>query len=140
MLINDPETIAQLQMAFAEYEQALVSNDVPTLPQWTGAGSLRDPGLNVANYDNAVGWNGQVGNLTTVGSAGSGSETAWGAADMGGNAYEWVESIVTGSMRGLRGGGWNDPASMLHKMHRGSNAPTNKYSTVGFRVAMRQVW
>lgn len=43
MLINDPETMAQLQKAFAEYEQALVANDVPTLDRlfWNSPHTLR---------------------------------------------------------------------------------------------------
>ena len=43
MLINDPETMAQLQKAFAEYEQALVANVVPTLDRlfWNSPHTLR---------------------------------------------------------------------------------------------------
>src|SRR6476620_11708065 len=54
MLINDPETIAQLQKAFAEYEQALVNNDVPTLDRlfWNSPHTLRyGAGENLYGFD-----------------------------------------------------------------------------------------
>ena len=43
MIINDPTAMAQLTQAFAEYEQALVTNDIATLDKlfWTSPHTLR---------------------------------------------------------------------------------------------------
>lgn len=43
MLINDPPVLAELEKAFADYEQALVGNDVPTLDRlfWNSPHTLR---------------------------------------------------------------------------------------------------
>ena len=43
MIINDPTAMAQLTHAFAEYEQALVTNDIATLDKlfWTSPHTLR---------------------------------------------------------------------------------------------------
>jgi len=60
-------------------------------------GDVINPGPNVANYERGVDWGGTdcnnpsvpCGNVSTIGSAGAVSP--WGAFDMGGNIYEWVE-------------------------------------------------
>ncbi|SMP57759.1 oxalurate catabolism protein HpxZ [Noviherbaspirillum suwonense] len=43
MQINDPATLAELTQAFAEYEQALVTNDIATLDRlfWNSPHTLR---------------------------------------------------------------------------------------------------
>jgi hypothetical protein len=43
MLINDPETLAELQALYTKYEQALVSNDVDTLVRmfWASPSAMR---------------------------------------------------------------------------------------------------
>jgi formylglycine-generating enzyme required for sulfatase activity len=111
------------------------SNSPPDLADTDGLGNILNRGFSVGNYSNNATWNSQTGNVTTVGSAGAGGESAYGAADMAGNVYEWNETDVAGDMRGLRGGGWNDPAANLQSTNRNSNEPTNFYSTTGFRVA-----
>lgn len=54
MTINEPSALAELQKAFAEYEQALVSNDVPTLDRlfWQSPHTLRyGAGENLYGFD-----------------------------------------------------------------------------------------
>ena len=58
----------------------------------TGIGSSGSAG-NFANYNSSASWNGQTGNVTTVGT--NGGANAYGAIDMSGNAREWND--LTGS-------------------------------------------
>lgn len=54
MMVNEPQALAELQKAFAEYEQALVSNDVPTLDRlfWHSPHTLRyGAGENLYGFD-----------------------------------------------------------------------------------------
>ena len=80
------------------------SDTDPTPATATATGDVSNPGANVANYSYGADWNGQNGNVTTVGTAGNTSH--YGAYDFGGNVWEWNESI-TSEDRGLRGGSWN---------------------------------
>ena len=46
------------------------SNSVPTIATANSLGDISNPGANVANYATGADWNGQNGNVTTVGSQG----------------------------------------------------------------------
>jgi hypothetical protein len=55
---------------------------------------------------------------------------------MSGNLSEWND--LTGSAdssRGLRGGGLNNPAFLLSSSGRLTDAPSNEFFNVGFRLA-----
>lgn len=69
------------------------------------------------------------------------SESPYDTFDQGGNLWEWNETAVTGSSRGLRGGNWSDNfSSMLCTNRHGSGYdPTHEYLDLGFRVASSQV-
>jgi sulfatase modifying factor 1 len=70
-----------------------------------GDGSAGSSG-NYANCNNAADWNGQDGNVTTVGS--NGGPGAYGTYDMGGNVWEFNEAIMPPSGgQGYRSGGFN---------------------------------
>lgn len=57
-------------------------------------GDVRNPGPNVVNYYHGAGWNGGIeGMVVTVGS--SGNTSYYGAADMGGNVFEWTTADPT---------------------------------------------
>jgi formylglycine-generating enzyme len=75
---------------------------------------------------------------TNVG-AYTGTKSPYGAFDMGGNAYQWNESLI-GEDRGLRGGGWGGGLTIeLQSIYRGSAMPDpGIYGGVdiGFRLAM----
>jgi len=64
------------------------SNSTPTVATANGTGDISNPGTNVANYRYGADWNGQFGNVTTVGSAGIDSESFYGTSDQGGNVWE----------------------------------------------------
>jgi len=69
----------------------------------------------VANYNSGADWNGVNGNVTTVGSVGSSSESFYGTADQTGNVYEWNETInaIDSSYRCLRSGDWATRLSLF---------------------------
>ncbi len=65
------------------------------------------------------------------------ADSYYGTFDQGGNVWEWDETIISGSDRGLRGGAWNSSVGNLPSPVRASTTPTNEsYNLgVGFRVA-----
>jgi formylglycine-generating enzyme len=108
------------------------SNAVPTIATGTVTGDIANPGVNVVNYNFGVDWNGQDGNLTTVGSAGNSSYH--GAFDMNGNVYEWNETLI-GSNRGNRGGAWDFQEINMRSTNRDRFNPAGESDTTGFRLA-----
>ncbi|MEY4245000.1 MAG: hypothetical protein RLZZ245_2585 [Verrucomicrobiota bacterium] len=99
-----------------------------------GTGDITNPGANVANYNSGADWNGQNGNLTTVGSAAA--HNYFGTADQGGNLREWNDAVISGTSRGRRGGAWNDGEGGLRASNRSNiGVPTDENAFVGFRVA-----
>jgi len=89
------------------------------------------PGSDTGNSANC---NGAVNALTNVGAYAL-SDSPYGTYDQGGNVWEWNEQIVSGSIRGIRGGSWNIGASYLAASNPDSYDPTYEYFVVGFRVA-----
>jgi formylglycine-generating enzyme required for sulfatase activity len=99
----------------------------------TGDGSAGSSG-NFANYNSAADWNGQDGNVTTVGT--NGGPSAYGAFDMTGNVAEWNDLNSSSSfLPGIRGGDWSDGSSDLSSSSRFPDIPGLKAGSVGFRVA-----
>lgn len=111
---------------------ATQSNSAPTVATATGIGDVANPGQDVVNHDLGADWNGQNGNVTTVGSAGSTS--FYGAFDMSGNLWEWNETLI-GSNRGVRGGSFNFNEFLLRSSIRFNDLPTFETFNLGFRLA-----
>jgi formylglycine-generating enzyme required for sulfatase activity len=84
-------------------------------------------GTTGSNYNWAIGstWDGTI----------NGALEQNGTKDMMGNVWEWNESIVYSSSRGLRGGDWGDYSDYLAASHRDDSYPAYGGSVVGFRVA-----
>jgi sulfatase modifying factor 1 len=117
------------------WDYATQSDTAPTAVTsgTTGIGSAGSTG-NSANYDRAADWNGQDGNVTTVGT--NGGASAYGAFDMSGNVFEWNDlSGAAGSSRGLRGGAYYDDAPTVSSFFRYSGDPGFEDHDSGFRLA-----
>jgi formylglycine-generating enzyme required for sulfatase activity len=112
------------------------SNTPPILATADPVGRISNPGPNVANYGLGADWNGQDGNVTTVGSAGLASATYYGTYDQGGNVSEWAEDLTLGR-RVVRGGSFQDASTFL----RSDGGETRDFFVesvkTGFRVARR---
>ena len=106
----------------------------------TGDGSAGSVG-NFANYNYVASWNGQTGNVTTVGT--NGSSSAYDAFDMSGNVLEWDDLNGTpGPTHGLRGGYYgyySQPPLNLGSTDHYEGAPSLEYPGVGFRLAATSV-
>jgi formylglycine-generating enzyme required for sulfatase activity len=118
---------------------ATQSNSVPTSVSaiggngGTGNGSAGNSG-NFANYNRGADWNGQDGNVTTVGT--NGGPSAYGAFDMSGNVREWNDlNSSSSSSRGIRGGNWTNGSSILSSSSRSNLNPSIEGDGLGFRVA-----
>lgn len=100
----------------------------------TGVGSA---GLgstaNSINGARVADWNGQDGNLTTVGS--NGGPSSYGSYDLGGNVWEWDDGIVSGSNRAFRGDSWSNVAINARSGGRSSYNPATRDSDLGFRLS-----
>jgi len=106
----------------------------------TGIGSASNGTIgsgtgNFANYNKAADWNGQDGNVTTVGT--NGGVSAYGAFDMSGNLYEWNDLTGAASTdRGVQGGYWSDyDTSALSSSGGYPDDPSLEFNDCGFRLA-----
>jgi formylglycine-generating enzyme required for sulfatase activity len=116
---------------------ALQSNTIPSpvTAGATGIGSAGGTG-NFANFQSDADWNGQNGNVTTVGT--NGGASAYGTFDQSGNVDEWNDLTgAAGANRGLWGGYWEDAHMYLAAFSpRGPDAsPLIEDPAVGFRLA-----
>lgn len=113
---------------------ATQSNTTPTIAAATSTGDIANPGLGVVNYSRGVDWNGENGNVSTVGSAENTSY--YGAFDMNGNVEEWSETINTfRGLRSVRGADYASGEAQLRSTFRNTYGPTFVSPELGFRLA-----
>ena len=124
----------------------------PQLAQADGVGDVVNAGL-VANHAAGAVWNGQAGNVTTVGPdwgsglpRGAGSPSFYGTYDQGGNVIEWLTDLEEGS-RVARGGSFLEGrlAMATTADDEGSQTredllwdPVTESAELGFRVVQLQ--
>lgn len=115
------------------------TNSTSTVAIANAVGDISNPGFNIANFGDAADWNGQDGNVTTVGSAGPSSESFYGTRDQGGNVFEWIEAVAkNGSERGTLGGsfaGSKAEVFFLESSNFGALYPDDEFTNQGFRLA-----
>jgi hypothetical protein len=75
-----------------------------------------------------------VNYLTNVGAYTS-SPSYYGTFDQGGNVWEWDETMIVSSSRGLRGGSWDFNYERLLASERNLRTLTIEERDTGFRVA-----
>jgi len=92
------------------------------------------PGTNMVK--GSANYNGAVGDLTDVGAyTGKPSDSPYGTFDQNGNVFEWNDTILYWSFRGLRGGDLAINETQLRAVYRhGSPDPTWERYFIGFRV------
>ena len=98
--VSDTYRISKYEVTNAQYAEFLnaVANTYPFADGFNGA-ACEVPAGTTSHSANC---NWVVGDLTDVG-AYTGSPSAYGTFDQGGNAWEWTEAI-SGTRRGFRGG------------------------------------
>jgi formylglycine-generating enzyme len=89
------------------------------------------PGSDSGNSANCSG----AGSVLTNAGAYTLSDSPYGTYDQGGNVWEWNEEIVSGSYRGIKGGGWNLDASFLAASSQATDSASSELGNAGFRVA-----
>jgi formylglycine-generating enzyme len=75
------------------------------------------------------------GKYTTLVDEFQNSVSPYGTFDQGGNVWEWNESIVNSSGRGLRGGSFDYYSTGLLACFRSGGDPMVEADVIGFRVA-----
>jgi len=125
---------------------------VPSEDEWYKAAYYKGGGTSAGYWDYPAGSN-TATNCTTPGATANtancnnfddelfdvgdytGSASPSGTFDQGGNVWEWNETILLGSLRGLRGGSFDFDSLNLAASEHDVFDPTFEASRLGFRVA-----
>ena len=112
--------------------------DYPTRSNTAPGQDMADASGNNANYYTAPDvYPIDSGKYTTVVGEFQNSASPYGTFDQGGNVWEWNEAVLTGSIRGVRGGSFGDDNTQLQAAHRNSVVTSTDYNQLtGFRVCL----
>lgn len=123
--------------AYATGSNTVISGDVPA--GGVNSGNIRGTKGYAVTQNSS--YNDSQNYLTNVGSY-TLADSYYGTFDQGGNVMEWTETLGTNFgnvIRASRGGSWMDGAGVTASNFRGNSRPTDRFSSVGFRLAMLSV-
>jgi formylglycine-generating enzyme len=126
------------------WDYATQSDTLPTAVNATTVGTGTSGGVspvtsgNFANHNLAAFWNGQNGNVTTVGT--NGAASYYGAFDLSGNVVEYNDLTgVSGLQRGIRGGSWRNSDPTISSAGRLASDASSASNSLGFRLVTSAV-
>ncbi|MDR1284508.1 MAG: formylglycine-generating enzyme family protein [Opitutaceae bacterium] len=128
-----------------EWYKAAYYNDVGTYRQYPVTGtpvSGTNENGGTANYwdnDSYAFSNGSLGNGDRIADVNhydlvSGADSFYGTYQQGGNVWEWNDTIMNGTARGLRGGAFLSSGDNLASLARPNFDPANEDLKLGFRI------
>jgi sulfatase modifying factor 1 len=126
--------------ALSAYGTAYV---IPTENEWYKAAYFKPNGSGYSLYANGQstipsadnGWNYTGGAYSSPWNVGTGTLEQNGTKDMMGNVWEWNETLISSSSRGLCGGSYGYAGYNLASSYRSRSGPGNELNSFGFRVA-----
>ena len=102
---------------------------LPTEAQWEYACRAGETGPYSVRALDDVAWHNGNSELKTH-EVGQKKPNAWGLHDMHGNVYEWCADHVS------RGGAWMNGASAFYSVIRSRQSPSDRFKSLGFRLAL----
>lgn len=110
------------------------SNIVVSTPTVTPTNTTTPtPSSAVVISTNSANFNNCAANVSSVGT--NGRASYYGAYDLSGNIWEWIENSVGVGNKVFRGGNWGYDANYLSSTYRNYGDRTSISSYIGFRVA-----
>ncbi len=108
----------------------------PTSSNTTPGSNLLDAAGNNANYySGSPQFPIDTPFYTTLVGQFQNSASPYGTFDQGGNLWEWNDSILAGTDRGIRGGSYDCDDTFMLATNRRRTVPTNENGDFGFRVS-----
>jgi formylglycine-generating enzyme required for sulfatase activity len=98
------------------------------------ANYFTDLGTNTYAVTQNASWISTQNYLTDVG-AFTASTSTYGTYDQSGNVFQWTDTVLSDSMRIIRGGSWDHGAPLIDRYGRSGINPAIESSETGFRIA-----
>ena len=116
------------------YKAAFYNPKTSSYFQYPTSSNLAPTATGPTSTPNSANYNITEHALTDVG-AYSGTTSPYGAYDMGGDVWQWNDTVISAPYRGLRGSAWDSSSAAMVSSYRNYLNPPDEISDVGFRVA-----